>query len=384
MSLLFDALNRAQDNGNRSQDKDAEPLQIPDESSPLLSARNENPVGQAEQAAAAKSLLSASNTPRPSILPYAVGGLAILVGVAAWFFYQQNQFSSVTPLQPVATATSPVQPLAASQTVAASSVADAESAAKQLALADTLAGADAPTGAGTSTDQATTKTAQPRTRPATANRKHAKNRTAAGKSSRRGIVASTSKDPLQEGYRALSEGRLDQAEQQYLAALAQHPHEKDALLGLAVIAQRKLQTQRAAELYQQVLREDLGNAPAAAGLVSLSVQADPVAAESQLRQLIDIKPTAPELHHALGNVLARQLRWGEAQQAFFRAHSLAPGNALYAYNLAVALDHLHQPTAALSYYEKSFQLASPNDPTLNRGDIQRRIQKLNQLSTESH
>jgi len=379
MSLLFDALNRAQDNGNRgqekNQDKDAEALHLPSDN---------NDTVQVEGVASARSLLSAGNKPQTHILPYAVGGLALLVGIAAWFFYQQSQLSSNAPLQPLYQVTS-LEP-----GIAASSVADTETGtSKQLALADTLAGADAPTGAGISADEAAIPPQTAKPRPRSASSKHAKKRTTGHKSARsksagRNIMASNSKDPLQEAYLALSAGRLDLAEQQYLAALAQHPHEKDALLGLAVIAQRKMQTQRATDLYQQVLREDLGNVTAAAGLVSLSVHADPLAAESQLKQLIDIKPNAPEFHHALGNVLASQLRWGEAQQSFFRAHSLAPGNALYAYNLAVALEHLHKPAAALPYYEKAFKLAGYSDPTLDRAAIQRRIQTLSQMSQESH
>lgn len=183
-------------------------------------------------------------------------------------------------------------------------------------------------------------------------------------------------DPLQAGYQALSLDNLDLAKQKYQTALALHPHEKDALLGLAVIAQRRMQTAQAAELYRQVLREDLGNATAAAGLVSLSAQADPVSAESQLKELLDLKPDAPELHYALGDALARQQRWGEAQQSFFRAHSLAPANALYAFNLAVSLDHLRQSGTAINYYRQAIGLAKPGDSTLDADAIRRRIQEL--------
>jgi len=369
MSLLFDALNRAQDNGNRVQDKDAEPLHLPSDT---------DTAGQAEGVAAAKSLLSASNKPHHNILPYSVAGVALLVGVAAWFFYQENQLASVTPLYPAPPIALSDQALSASQLAAASSVADTESATAKL-----LVLADAPTGAGASSDSSA-DTAKPWTRPVTTKHRTSKKRTASRKASRANITSRAGTDPLQEGYRALSEGRLEQAEQHYQLALAQHPHEKDALLGLAVIAQRKMQTQRAADLYQQVLREDLGNVPAAAGLVSLSEQADPVAAESQLRQLLDLKPSAAEFHYALGNVLARQLRWGEAQQAFFRAHSLTPDNARYAYNLAVSLDHLHQPAVALSYYETAAKLSKPGDPTLSRDAVFKRIQELKPTVPESH
>lgn len=190
------------------------------------------------------------------------------------------------------------------------------------------------------------------------------------------IRLNPSADSLQEGYDALAEGRLEDAEQKYLEVIAKRPHERDALLGLAVIAHRNMQTERASDLYQQVLREDPSNATATAALVNLSAQVDPVAAESRLKQLISQKQTASELHHALGRVLARQKRWGEAQQSFFRAYSLAPDNAIYVYNLAVALDRLHQPAAALSYYEKLAQLVKPGDTVISRDTIQRRVQEL--------
>lgn len=334
MSLLFDALKRAQ--GNEAK---------PDASSP------------GKEATSSEARTIAGNPPKTSILPYATAGLALLATGVVWFIYQQNQYDTISTQHP-APGIAAVEP--ASQAAAASSVAQTIAA-----LPATASGADSLTYKDKSW-----------TRPVETQKPPAKKRKSGRKSVKHGILASTGLDPLKEGYLALSEGRMDQAEQNYLAALAQRPHEKDALLGLAVIAQRKKQTERAAELYRQVLREDLGNAAAAAGLVSLSMQADPVAAESQVRELLDLKPSAPEFHYALGSVLARQLRWGEAQQAFFRAYNLTPDNALYAYNLAVSLDRLHQPAAALPYYEQAAKLAKPGDPTLDQDAIGRRIQEL--------
>ena len=329
MSLLFDALNRAQS-------KDAAPM--PEASLPPPSDVMEKP-GTAALALA---------RPQSSVLTYVLGGLTLLMLIAAWYYYQMQSYTPVAPPQALIATASPA---AAPQPVNIATSANA-----QFALASPGAGVSAAPEA-----HAPTRAARPRTKRRTPHT----------------VISLMPKaDPLKAGYRALSEGRLDQAEQHYLAVLDQRPHEKDALLGLAVIAQRKLQTQRATELYQQVLREDMGNAAAAAGLVSLSVQADPLAAESQLKELLDIKPTAPEFHYALGNVLARQQRWGEAQQSFFRALGLAPGNPLYAYNLAVSLEHLHQPAAALPFYAQAYRLSVSSDPTLDRDAIARRIKQL--------
>lgn len=327
MSLLFDALKRVQ--------------------------------GSTEGVDSARTILAATGN-LPGVLSYAryvVPVLALLAGGAAWYFYPQD---ATLPHQPAMTspvAASAVLPIAASNVAAISGVASG-------------AALDQPGGV------AAANKGKPWTQPIGAKKRSAKKRTPPQEPAK--LVASTDQDPLQEGYRALSEGKLEQAEQKYLAALAQHPHEKDALLGLAVIAHRNLQIDRAAAYYRQVLREDLGNAAAAAGLVSLSAQADPALAESQLKELLDIKPTAHEFHYALGSALARQLRWGEAQQSFFRAFKLEPDNAAYAYNLAVSLDRLHQPAQALLYYEKASQLAKPDDPTLDRDVISRRIHELTQ------
>lgn len=376
MSLLFDALNRAQgtapgttpETNTEHAQASARPLSgVAD----TAASADATPAGQ-RGTQTANSLLSAGNSPRSRLLPYVIAGLVLLTGTGAWWLYQQSQSPLVMPVQPAI-------PLAARTTpdtsavVAVSSVASADTASQPLALADS------PTGAGTAdATAADTRKAVPHPAPLGGPRGTSRKAGGAPK-----IVAGHSPDPLQDGYLALMQGRLEQSEQNYQLALAQHPHEKDALLGMAVIAQRRMQTQRAADLYQQVLREDIGNAAAAAGLVSLSEQADPVAAESQLKQLIDLKSNAPEFHYALGNVLARQQRWGEAQQAFFRAHGLAPANAMYAYNLAVSLEHLHQPTAALPFYVKALQLTAAGDATLDRDAIQKRIVELQQPAPEA-
>ena len=62
------------------------------------------------------------------------------------------------------------------------------------------------------------------------------------------------------------------------------------------------------------------------------------------------------LNFTLGNQLAQQGRWAEAQQEYFKAYSAEPDNADFAYNLAVSLDHLRQSRQALDYYQRAIAL----------------------------
>jgi tetratricopeptide (TPR) repeat protein len=341
MSLLFDALKRAQGNKPDTSQRgdDAKSLQLQNESSP--SGHNET----SSDAALTKPVVSSWSK---NFLPYAATGATLLAAILIWSAWQPNQAPPIEHAKLVIEAASAVIP------------------ASQMVVASGVTATDMPA----QTSEAVKPASRPWTHPRTP-RHHKKPRRKIAKPA---MLASA--NPLMEGYQALSDGNMAQAEQSYLNALSMHPHEKDALLGLAVIAQRRMQMARAADLYHQVLHEDMGNAAAAAGLVSLSEQADPMRAESKLKELIDIDSSSPNLHYTLGCVLARQLRWGEAQQEFFRAYSLAPDKALYAYNLAVSLDRMHQSDAALPYYEKAFRLATPADSTLDMGAIGRRIEEL--------
>ncbi len=281
--------------------------------------------------------------------------LILLAGGAIWFFILQNQSIPVYAMEPVGMNTA-IPHVITSPVDTASHLEEVQESTKSK-----------PSG------KATLPNAQQWTHPQTIRKPTSKqppppiepaiNRT----------------DILNKAYQALSIGNLDQAKEKYLTVLTRYPHEKDALLGLAVIAHRNGHTDRAIRLYRQVLNEDMGNVTAAASLITLSTQLDPIAAESQLRELLDIRPTSAEFHYALGGIVARMQRWGEAQQAYFNAYSLKPDNALYAYNLAVALDHLHQP-AAIDYYRKAATLAKPNE--LGNELITQRIRQLNAAFAE--
>jgi Flp pilus assembly protein TadD len=78
----------------------------------------------------------------------------------------------------------------------------------------------------------------------------------------------------------------------------------------------------------------------------------------------------------LGNQYARQSRWTEAQAAYFRAYSLDPDNADFAFNLAVSLDQLRQKKPALEYYQRSLTLTGKRAASFDASQARTRVQEL--------
>ena len=101
-----------------------------------------------------------------------------------------------------------------------------------------------------------------------------------------------------------------------------------------------------------------------------------MAAESRVKSMIADNPGAHVLNFTLGNQLAQQGRWPEAQQEYFKAFSAEPENADFAYNLAVSLDHLRQPKLALEYYRRALSLAQTRGASFDLNAAQARVAQL--------
>ncbi|MCL4801337.1 MAG: tetratricopeptide repeat protein [Burkholderiales bacterium] len=181
---------------------------------------------------------------------------------------------------------------------------------------------------------------------------------------------------LAEGYAAFQSGDLAAAERAYQRALVADPRNKDALLGLAAVDIRSARYQSAESYYARVLEIDPRDPDANAGMVSLRGRSDPVQSESRLKTLIAAHPDAAALHFALGNQLAVQSRWAEAQAAYFRAVAIEPENPDYAFNLAVSLDQLRQGRPALEYYQRALALAGARAASFNKPQVETRIREL--------
>src|SRR5687767_12096365 len=179
------------------------------------------------------------------------------------------------------------------------------------------------------------------------------------------------------GYAAYLAGDLAAARSEYEQALREEPTSRDALLGLAALDVRAARFETAEAAYLRLLQADPRDSHALAGLVALRAgRTDPLAAESRVKTVLADNPGSHVLNFTLGNQLAQQGRWAEAQQEYFRAFTGEPDNADFAYNLAVSLDHLRQSKLALEYYQRALALAKTRGGRFDPAAAESRIAQL--------
>jgi tetratricopeptide (TPR) repeat protein len=158
---------------------------------------------------------------------------------------------------------------------------------------------------------------------------------------------------LEQAFLAFNRGEMDLAQAAWQRVLESDPRNSDALYGLAAVALQHQQPNLAADYYLRALEANPKDALALSGLASLKGNADPQQTESRLKTLLAEQPDSPFLNFALGNLYARNIRWADAQQAYFRAHVADPRNPDYLFNLAVSLDQLRQSRLAIQYYNQA-------------------------------
>jgi tetratricopeptide (TPR) repeat protein len=154
--------------------------------------------------------------------------------------------------------------------------------------------------------------------------------------------------PLAMAYRSFQQGDYRAAEEGYRRMLQLDPRNRDALLGMAALAVRRGAGAEAAQFYWQILSLYPRDEVAQSALYSLTPANEN--SEAGLRQLSGQQADAA---FALANLYAGQNRWSEAQSAYFQALSLDAGNADYAFNLAISLEHLQENKSAAKYYRQA-------------------------------
>src|SRR5258708_835809 len=182
---------------------------------------------------------------------------------------------------------------------------------------------------------------------------------------------------VDSAYSAYLAGDINGARADYEQALRDDPGNRDALLGLAAVDVRSGRLEAAEATYLKLLRADPRDAHAQAGLIALrGGRMDPLVAESRLKTLLATDPAAHVLNFTLGNQLAVQGRWVEAQQQYFKAFAADPENADFAYNPAVSLDQLRQPRLALEDYQRALALLAQRGGSFDAGAARARIAQL--------
>jgi tetratricopeptide (TPR) repeat protein len=195
----------------------------------------------------------------------------------------------------------------------------------------------------------------------------------------RGTPDSAPDSRLARAYNAAQAQRPAEAVRDWQRVLRERPQDPDALGGLAAVALTEGRTQEALALYQRLLERDPQDVTAQAALVQLASM-DPVQGESRIKLLLQQQPEAAHLHFALGNFYARQERWAEAQQAYFKAMSADKTQPDYLYNLAVSLDQLGQARAAQGFYAQALEQASHRPAQFPRAAAQTRLGELGAAS----
>jgi len=184
---------------------------------------------------------------------------------------------------------------------------------------------------------------------------------------------------LELGYAALLESRFEDATQAYAQALKANSEERDALLGLAYIAQEKGRREEAQNYYRRALRQEPGNAIANSGLLALDAGGDEALAVSRARGLAARQPDSAAALSVAGTALARDGQMADAALAFARAQVLEPTNPVHAYNHAVALDRLGRFAQARLQYEKTVELSRSQESGARGvpvGALKQRLQEL--------
>lgn len=181
---------------------------------------------------------------------------------------------------------------------------------------------------------------------------------------------------LARGFSALSAGNFAAARADYEQVLRDDPRNGDALRGMATLALREGRPDEAQIHYQRAIEFDPQDALAQAGLAGLEGQEDPLTVESHLKNLLAGQPDQPALHFALGNLHARQNRWGEARQSYTRAAGHAPDHPDYLFNLAISLDHLRQSKLAAQHYRQALAAAVGRLAGFDRDRAEIRLREL--------
>ena len=162
---------------------------------------------------------------------------------------------------------------------------------------------------------------------------------------------------LERANALLAAGSHTEAEPLFLALLAHHADDPDALHGLGVIS---WQTGRLDQAREQLRRAVALAVDPAAYLCTLGeierLRGDPAAAATCLSRALRLNPDLAAAHNNEGMLLLSEGRCNEAVSAFLNAIRLQPTLRLAHFNLGLAFKELNQLDAAIESYRTAIAL----------------------------
>jgi Flp pilus assembly protein TadD len=191
----------------------------------------------------------------------------------------------------------------------------------------------------------------------------------------RSLAPPTVSSELLEAYQSLKDANYPLAVTRYSRLVQTDPLSMDVQLGLATAFGRIGDSAAASRHFRAALTIDPRNAMAIAGLLAVSrTKGD--STEVELKTLLAKHPASAALHFSLGNQLASERRWVEAQQSYFEAYRLESDRPDYLYNLAVSLDHLGKYALAQEYYSKALAMPTETGAQFDKVAVARRLREL--------
>ena len=181
---------------------------------------------------------------------------------------------------------------------------------------------------------------------------------------------------LLKAYQAYTSGDHSQAKIFYNKVLLRLPRNRDALLGLAAISLNEGNTVSAKTYYQKILALNPADPAARTAMLDLNGVKDVSRDTSQIKHWLQTNNNDAGLQFVLGNRYAQAEQWSKAQQAYFQAFENSPGNADYAFNLAISLEQLNKPDLAIKYYRIAHHNASINKANFELNTVLQRLRVL--------
>ena len=184
-------------------------------------------------------------------------------------------------------------------------------------------------------------------------------------------------DAINAAFASYQQGDFINSKSHYLTALSIEPTSSDAQFGLANIAMAEQNFSKAIEYYQMRINLQPNDSLALSGMILAANQFENVnKLKEQLNQILIQNPKASHLYFIQGTLFSRQQNWVDAQNSFFTAWQYSPDKAVYAFNLAVSLEQLDQPKAALTFYKKAFELNDQSKRFIDSNVLSNRIEQL--------